>query len=490
MSGLVRALRITAALAAGVALASPLAAATYLPISDGELARRSPVIVQARVHSQAITLETIDRRQMAMTIVTFERLETIKGRLSADAFNVRLAGGRAENIVTWIPGTPSFEAGQELLLFLRPAPGHAGDFAMSEFALGHFEIRADSSGRRFAVRPEFPPEEDDYLSRRAAAIAPVAIGESPKLRVADSFIRTLRAMRREGASWSVEYAKPQGALSDSRGRIRSLWVNLGGPEPGNCGGTPPQPCLFRWFTDTGASPSGVVTVVGTQSNLSDGSNGTPGVQNAVTQWTAVPSSTVPYSGPSGSGNVSIQLDAPQSFDGGAAFNGSLPCGAGGVLGLGGTQNASGPMGGYTFKGDANYFAMQTAIITMRKLTGAPGCYPAQEYECAVLHEMGHTLGLGHPDQGTSKHSTTSPSDWANAVMHSVLPPSNPTKPQTDDIQAIQFYYGTGVGPTATPTPTSPAGPTPTPTGGAPGPSRAHVTPLKFVTPKSNVNGRQ
>jgi streptogramin lyase len=33
-------------------------------------------------------------------------------------------------------------------------------------------------------------------------------------------------------------------------------------------------------------------------------------------------------------------------------------------------------------------------------------------------------------------------------------------------------------------------PTPTPTGSAPGLSRAHVTPLKFVTPKSNVNGRQ
>src|SRR5262249_6284310 len=95
MSGLVRALHYTAALAVGIALAQPLAAATYLPISDAELAQRSPVIVWARVQSQRVVLEAIDSRQMAMTILTFERLETIKGRLSADVFSVRLAGGRA-----------------------------------------------------------------------------------------------------------------------------------------------------------------------------------------------------------------------------------------------------------------------------------------------------------------------------------------------------------------------------------------------------------
>jgi hypothetical protein len=485
MSGLVRALRYTGALAIGVALAEPLAAATYLPISDGELARRSPVIARARVDSQAVILEAIDGRRMAMTMVTLERLETIKGRLSADAFSVRLPGGRAGNVATWVPGTPSFEAEQEVLLFLRPAPGHAGEFVLSEFGLGHFEIRTDAGGRRFAVRPEFPPEEDDYLSKRAAAIVPAAMGEAPKLRVADSFIRTLKSLRREGASVSIEYAKPKGALSDARGRIRALWVNLGGTENGTNN-------LFRWFWDTSASPNGVATITGTQSNLSDGSNGTPAVQNAITQWTGIASTDVRYSGPTAGGTVSIQLDAPKSFDNGAAFNGPLACGAGGVLGLGGTENASAnSQSGYTFKGDSKYFAMQTGTVTMRQLTGPPGCYDAATFVTAVLHEMGHTLGLGHPDQGQSKHSTTSSSDWSAAVMHSVVPVTHPSKPQTDDIQAIQFYYGTGVVPTATPTPTSPgATATPTPTGSAPGPSRAHVTPLKFVTPKSNVSGRQ
>jgi hypothetical protein len=70
-------------------------------------------------------------------------------------------------------------------------------------------------------------------------------------------------------------------------------------------------------------------------------------------------------------------------------------------------------------------------------------------------------------------------------MHSSVPPAHPSTPQTDDIQAMQFYYGTGVVPTATPTRT----PTRTPTGTSGSSSRGHVTPLRFVTPKSNVNGR-
>jgi hypothetical protein len=472
-----------------ILLTGPVFAATYLPISDSELAQRSPVVVRAHVDSVAMRLETLAGRRLPMTVVSLEALEILRGRLSDSNFRLILSGGRVGDRILWVPGTPSLHAGQEAILFLRPAPGRRSDFFLSEFGLSHFDIRSDATGRKFAVRPVFSPEEDAYVSKRSAVITFSQPGSAPLLRDAASLAAAVKAVGRGRRPGEVMYARPTGNAGDASGSIRPLWVNLGGPEPGNCGGSPPQPCQFRWFTDTGASPAGVVTVVGTQSNLSDGSNGTSGVQNAVTQWTAVPSSTVPYSGPVTSGNVSVQLDAPQSFDGGAAFNGSLPCGAGGVLGLGGTQNATGPSSGYTFKGDSNYFAMQTAIITMRKLTGGAGCYPFQEYEAAVLHEMGHTLGLGHPDQGTSKHSTTSPADWANAVMHSVIPASNPTKPQADDIQAIQFYYGSfGTG-SPSPTPTLAVTPTRTPTGTASGSARGHVTPLHFVTPKPNVNGR-
>jgi hypothetical protein len=59
-----------------------------------------------------------------------------------------------------------------------------------------------------------------------------------------------------------------------------------------------------------------------------------------------------------------------------------------------------------------------------------------------------SCGLGHPDQTTSIHSTTSAADWASAAMTSSVPPSQPSAPQADDIQAILWYYGSGAPPQA------------------------------------------
>jgi hypothetical protein len=73
-----------------------------------------------------------------------------------------------------------------------------------------------------------------------------------------------------------------------------------------------------------------------------------------------------------------------------------------------------------------------------------------------LHEMGHTLGLGHPDTG-GQHVT--------AVMNSIV--SNQETLAPDDIAGGQFLYGAGTGstPTPTPTPTPTATPTSTPGSG-------------------------
>src|SRR5207248_859983 len=71
------------------------------------------------------------------------------------------------------------------------------------------------------------------------------------------------------------------------------------------------------------------------------------------------------------------------------------------------------------------------------------------------HELGHALGLDHPDQ----HNQT-----VNAVMNSVI--SNADTAMPDDIAGIQSIYGASTGgatPTPTPTPNPTATPTLTPT---------------------------
>ena len=425
------------------ATAAPVRAATYLPLPDTDLARRSPVIVLARVVDQSPTLSAVAGEQRPFTLTTLETIDTLKGTIPA-RFQVLLPGGVSNGLAWLVPGTPSFELGADVVLFLDSLQGKAANvYRLTEFGLSKFDVAQDRTGRQFAIRPAFTAETDDYLSGRASAPGPVPEAGAPPrpLRDLESFLDTLRAIGQGAKPDRIEYVQPQGQARSSGG-ARPLFVNIGGREPGDCGGTP---CLFRWFWDTGTSPNAVVFVTGTQTNLTDGSNGITHVQNAVDKWRGVPGSDVRTSGVSASGartsgvsavgNLNVKLDKTVSDDG-TTWTTPLPC-AGGVLGLGG-PDASPPAPG-PFKGDSTYYAIRAGTVQMRKSTCGSG-YTAAAFRSGVLHEVGHTLGLGHPDQGQSTHSTTTSADWNNAVMRSSIPPALPDTPQTDDIQAIQFYY--------------------------------------------------
>lgn len=435
-----RARRLALLVFATFALAAPaVRAATYLPISDAELARRSPLIVRARVAGQAVRIERIDGKDLPFTMTTFQVTEAVKGSVVSETVVVRLPGGRVGNAAWWIPGTPTFRQNQEVLLLLRPAEDRPNEFHLSEWGLSRFDLVQDETGRPFAVRPLFEAEEDLDLSRHSLAVLQRApASRATPLRDADSFLAALRASASGAETPDVVYAEPKGAVFDhSAFSLAPEWVNIGGREPGDCGG---QACLFRWFWDSGQSPGAVVRVNGAQTNLSDGTNGLSHVQNAIDQWHGVPSTDVRLSGISGDGNVTVNLDAATSHDGGSAWSTPLGCG-GGTIGLG-SSNSSVAAG--SFRGDGNYSALSGGTVSLRKVTCASG-YSAATFRTAVMHEMGHILGLGHSDQAQSTHSTTASLDWANAVMSSAVPPSRPSVPQPDDIQAVQFYYGAGSG---------------------------------------------
>ena len=91
-------------------------------------------------------------------------------------------------------------------------------------------------------------------------------------------------------------------------------------------------------------------------------------------------------------------------------------------------------------------------------------YPICDIQRVALHELGHVLGLAHPDQAGQR---------VDAVMNSVI--SNRYTLSTDDITGGQSLYGAGSPtPMPTPTPTPAATPTPPP---APTPApRRHRRP--------------
>jgi PKD repeat protein len=426
----------------GFFLCSLLPAATYLPMSDADLARLAPTVVRAEVVEQTVRVDRVGDQDLPFTVVTLRPLETFKGEVGGQTFRVRLPGGMVGGRAWSIPGTPTFQTGQEVVLMLDHIADGSTDLRLTEFGLSRFDLVTDAAGRRFAVRPAFSAEADLQLSRVGSPLEALAFGDPAAVpsRDAESFLSALRALSRTGQASPVAYAVPTGGFGRRPGgSFHTEWTNIGGDEPNN---------EFRWFWDTGDSPTATAVITGTQSNLatddSCGTDSTCYVQNVVTGWHGVAQTDVRIDGPSSTGNLKMLLDAAMSQDNGVTWNTPFGC-SGGVIGLGGPDSS--PFFG-PFKGDAPFYAIPSGTVSMRQDTCANPKYSGKVFKCAILHETGHALGLGHPgtdpshNESTSIHSSTPSDSWLTAVMHWSIPPSTPSTPQTDDIQAIQYFYGT------------------------------------------------
>jgi hypothetical protein len=440
------------AFACAAALAAPrVYAASYLPLSDSDLAKRAPVIVLAEVVDEDIALVESGGRALPHTRTRLRAVEVFKGALADETFTLRLPGGELGNLGWRVAGRPTFLLGQQAILFLYPLKA-PGEYGLSEFGMSKFDVLEDTKRNLFAVRSTFALEADRELSD----LVPGAIAVD-SARQLEPFLEALRRTGRGAPLAITTYSVPSGPLrAPRREGLAPLWVNVAGREPGDCG---QSPCLPRWFWNTGDSPNAVIKITGAQTNLSDGSNGTPGVANAVTGWTTVPEAAarlsvpmgassvdVRLSGPSASGNVEVQLDLDSHPQG--VWSGPIDCG-GGVLGFGGPTFQIRPL---NFKGEV-YFPSQSGSVQMRRSTCSSG-YAVAKFRSAVLHEVGHVLGLGHPDQAQSIHSTTTSADWNAAVMRSIQAASAPSTAQTDDIQGIQYMYSTASAGSCIPNPTT------------------------------------
>jgi PKD repeat protein len=413
-----------------------------MPMSDADLVRLAHVVLRAEVVDKTIRMERDGNEDLPYTVVTLRRLELFKGDLD-EAFQVLLPGGIAEGVVWGVPGTPGFDVGQEVVLALHPLPGRAGEYGLSEFGLSKFDVVTDQAGRRFVVRPVFGSREDLALSKRDSPLLPASTvpggsEEAVPARDAESFFAGLRGIRSGEALSSVAYAIPSGGLESHRVRLRTKWANVGGVEPGDCGG---QPCMFKWFFENGGSPNATLFLTGTQSRLVPnyapcGSDQKCLAQYVVDQWHGVANTDIRIDGVVASGGkveIVMDQDLPHL---GAAWSTPYDCMNGGAVGIGGPTSQGQAR---TFKGLTPYYAAGGGKVSMRRWT----CdYPTMGFIQVLLHEVGHVLCLHHPDQYRSVHSTTTPAQWDAAVMRSSTHPAPVLTPQTDDIQAMQFYYGT------------------------------------------------
>jgi len=269
--------------AALLLISLPALSATYLPLCDADLADRSPLIVVARVLDREIRLETSGASPLPVTVIRLSALNLLKGDLPSTEIRLVLPGGEKDGLAVWLPGTPTLADGQDAILFLAPRPGRPGEYCLTEFGLSVFDVMEDPDGTRFAVRALFASGEERFLSGDGTTEpAPDA------QRDYGAFVAALRGAAVGASMAAISRGTPAGPLRLAGTDRTANWVNIGGPEGGTGN-------LFRWFWDTSSSPDANVVPQGTQSNLTDGTNGLAHVQNAATRWHGVANATVKLS---------------------------------------------------------------------------------------------------------------------------------------------------------------------------------------------------
>jgi len=393
-------------------IAGALSATTVAPISDRELSRRADVVVHGIVVSSRTVEDAFGRPE---TVTVIAPLRVVKGAL-AGTLVLHQAGGRLPDgrfLQLW--GRPEYRAGHEVVVFAIARP--EGDYQTAELLLGKFEVQVDEQAVAFAVpalalpaptgvtvlRPR-PGKNGDADSDAFEADNP----GSP--RELSGFLASLSSSDRPIPSAAIS---PAGSLqsvlhSEYARDIQPLWDNIGS----------------LWRYTNGASA--VWTLDGT-ANVTGG--GIAEANAAAATWDGEPNATINYTVGTGGANF-IHLDALSS-----------PCGwstcmsGGGIIGCGGPDGVGGTN---SWRGES-YSTIVGGEVWLRSYC-AQNLWDSVTTQSVLTHELGHTLGLGHSDQGASAHDVCR-GDEDLATMRSFV--QHRTTLGTDDSDAVRWLYGDG-----------------------------------------------
>lgn len=401
--------------------AAPLAATSYVAMTDEALADQSPLIVEARV----IGRESAPQWQRPSTDYLIEVERVLKGSPAGSTIVVRVLGGeRPDGVGLRIYGAPRFAEGERALLFLRP--GDDGAYRVTQFMLGAFH-RMEAGGRSFWLRnlsetSELKLRQDGRLESQPGNDQPRAAG-----RFSDWL-----AERARGGVARGDYSS---AVSPQTLRnLRQGFTLLADDSDG---------LNIRWFQFDARQAVHWRSEAKGQPGVPDG--GHSEFQRALSAWNAESATNVNYlyDGTTDASGGLDDMDGKNAIRFEVAQDSPFRCGSGGTLAVGGPWYDGDER--RSFKGRQVHPALEADIETNtgidcyfnRQLDDAHKAALAEEL---FAHELGHTLGLGHSSEDENEGSTL----LREALMYySIHGDGRGARLNSDDQSALRQLYGSG-----------------------------------------------
>ena len=407
-------------------------AATFVVPADRDLIRRAQAIVIA---TPLASYTQINDEGGIETVTPIRIEEALKGEGLGDSLAIVEPGGEYDGRVTVISGVPRFTTSERTLLFLMRTGRDR--WAVAELVLGKFTFRRDET----------------LLLRDTNEITGWDPDLTPHVEYPRDTTRFLSFIRVEsrGGMGKEDYFVPDTAAGKERPKIAtslrpvpdvapftatSYTLLISGSRGGRWAGFPSPVTFFSGTTQEPGAPGGgsvAITTAFTSWNNDCLSN-----VNYVYGGTDNGTHTQGLHGTDGANTILFERDL-SSF-GVSPFTCSSN-GFSGTLGIGGITLASGT----NMVGSETFATTQEGDIEMNQ--GIANCtllFNSGDWNSAVTHEFGHTLGFRHSDQtrDSAAACTTDPSlECSNqAIMKSFISTGLNAALQAWDQHAVQAVY--------------------------------------------------
>src|SRR5581483_5681699 len=380
--------------------AIPASAATFAVRPDRDLVRTADAVVVGSTLS-SFSIPTEEGGIETITPISVE--EVIKGNVPEATINVAEPGGSYGDRSMIIAGAPRFAAEQRVLLFLM----RTGEdrWSVLDLVIGKFHFAEDRLGQRLLVR-----DEDEI-----AGVDPDLQPHREERRAADRFLTFVRAAAR-GEEPAADYVVPRAELKESPAR-RLTSTSLQ-PRPDIA----PYSANSYTMTISGSQgsrwttfPNPVSFYMGTTQEPGAPGGGSTAIQVAVNSWDNDCASNVNYvyAGAddgthtqglhAADGRNTVLFERDLSAWGVPPFTCSSS-GYSGTLGLGGVTSAS---GSNTVSGETFVTTLEADVEMNRGLANCSLLFSNGDFNSAVSHEVGHTLGFRHSDQDRASSGSCS-----------------------------------------------------------------------------------